>query len=96
MSTPTKSPDELAGRGNPLIEDTREDTLFNAACVAAFLAKVQQDRSEALFAEEARSVSSPEPLNASETRGLCLLTQTLAAALWFSLEGRANQEEGES
>lgn len=96
MSAPTNTPDELASRWNPLIEANRTDTLFNAVCVASFLARLQLDRSDALFLEETRGCAGPDQLNADETRVLYLLTETLAAALRFELEGRANPEEGES
>ena len=35
-------------------------------------------------------------LNANETRGLYFLTETLAAALWFELEGRQVAEGAQS
>lgn len=95
MSEPDKmTADKVASRRNPLIEDNQADTLYNAACVASFLARLQFDRSDALFAEETRGLAGPDPLNANETRGLGLITKALAAALWFEIEGRQGADEG--
>lgn len=87
-------PDEVASRRNPIIGWSKQDTLHGAACVAAFLARLQMDRADALFLVETTSGASPDPLNANETRGLGLITEALAAALWFELEGRQGAEEG--
>jgi hypothetical protein len=87
-------PDYLASRRNPIIGDCRLDTLHNAACVASFLARLQIDRSDGLFLGETAGAASPDPLNANETRGLYFVTEALAAALWFELEGRQGADEG--
>lgn len=79
---------------NPIIGDSSVDTLHNAACVASFLARLQIDRSDSLFLGETASAESPDPLNANETRGLYFVTEALAAALWFELEGRPQSREG--
>jgi hypothetical protein len=95
MNEPDKmTADKVASRRNPLIEDNQADTLYNAACVASFLARLQFDRSDALFTEETRGLAGPDPLNANETRGLGLITKALAAALWFEIEGRQGADEG--
>lgn len=97
MSTPKEMhPDAVARRRNPLIEDNQADTLYNVACVASFLARHQIDRSDALFMEEKGGVRGPDPLNAIESRGLGLITEALAAALWFELEGRQGAEGGQT
>lgn len=85
--------DEPASRRNPIIGDRPADTLHNAACVASFLARVQIDRADVL---SLAGVGVPDPLNANETRGLYFLTETLAAALWFELEGRQAAEGAQS
>ncbi|MBS0372548.1 MAG: hypothetical protein JSS57_25510 [Proteobacteria bacterium] len=77
---------------NPIVGDSRFDTLHNAACVASFLARLQIDRSDGLFLGETSGTASPDPLNANETRGLYFITEALAAALWFELEGRPAAE----
>ncbi|RTL34315.1 MAG: hypothetical protein EKK49_08830 [Rhodocyclaceae bacterium] len=83
---------------NPIIGDSRVDTLHDAACVASFLARLQIDRSDSLFLGESTraGTASPDPLNANETRGLYFVTEALAAALWFELEGRQEAEGGQS
>lgn len=83
-----------ASTRNPIIGDSRVDTLHNAACVASFLARLQIDRSDSLFIGETAGAASPDPLNANETRGLYFVTEALAAALWFELEGRPAAEGG--
>lgn len=88
--------EELASRRNPIIGDRPADTLHNAACVASFLARMQIDRADGLFLGETAGAASPDPLNANETRGLYFLTETLAAALWFELEGRQVAEGAQS
>lgn len=79
---------------NPIIGDSHVDTLHNAACVASFLARLQIDRSDGLFLGENSGTASPDPLNANETRGLYFVTEALAAALWFELEGRPGSKGG--
>ena len=97
MTAPKKThPDAVASRLNPIIGWTKQDTLHGAACVAAFLARLQMDRADALFLGETTSGASPDPLTANETRGLGLIAEALAAALWFELEGRQGQEGGQS
>ncbi len=81
-----------AANPNPIIGDSCADTLYQAACVAAFLARYQLDRADGLFQGEMGGAFRPDPLNANETRGLSLLTESLAAALWFELEGRQKAE----
>ncbi len=92
MTAPKKMhPDAVARRLNPIIGWTKQDTLHSAACVAAFLARLQMDRADALALEV-----GPDQLTANETRGLGLITEALAAALWFELEDRQGQEGGQS
>lgn len=79
---------------NPLIGCSRMDTLHNAACVASFLARLQLDRSDGLFLGESITAAGPDPLGARETRGLYFITEALAAALVFEVEGRQEQEGG--
>lgn len=90
MKTPAPLPDELASRCNPIIGYSSADTLHNAACVASFIARLQLDRSEGLFRGETSCAAGPDSLTANETRGLYFITTTLAAALWFEVEGRPN------
>lgn len=89
-------PDEIAGRLNPIIGWSKQDTLHGAACVAALLARLQIDRADSLFLGEITSGASPDALNANETRGLGLITEALAAALWFEVEGRQGAEGGQA
>ncbi len=84
-------PDEVASRRNPIIGDSREDTLYAAACVAAFLARQHSNQAEALTLEELRGVAGPCPFSAAETRGLAFVVDALAAALRFELEGRQGE-----
>ncbi|WP_153162049.1 hypothetical protein [Zoogloea sp. 1C4] len=88
MNPQAPTPDRPSRLRNPIIGDTRADTLHQAACVASFLARYQLDRADGLFLGETAGGFNPDPLNANETRGLSLLTETLAAALWFEVEGR--------
>lgn len=90
MKAPTPTPEELASRCNPIIGDNPADTLHNAACVASFLARLQIERSEALFLGETNPGAGPAEFNANETRGLFFVTEALARALWFEVEGRPN------
>lgn len=83
MKQPT--PQERARRWNPIIGDTPTDTLHNAACVASFLARLQSDLAD----------GRPDPFSSQETRGLHVLTDTLAAALWFEVEGCNGQPADE-
>lgn len=92
MKTPKPTPDELASRCNPIIGYSSADTLHNAACVASFLTRLQLDQSEGLFQEETSGAIGPDSLAANETRGLYFITSALAAALWFEVEGRQNEE----
>lgn len=77
---------------NPIIGATPAETLQNSAYVASFLARLQLDRSEGLFQEEASDTTWPGELTANETRGLYFITSALAAALWFEVETRPNEE----
>lgn len=94
MNTLNQSAHQRRTTGNPIIGDTLEDTLYAAACVASFLARLQSDRSDALCLDRAGGSAAPDSLDAEQTRGLYFVTETLAAALWFELEGR-QKEEGE-
>lgn len=95
MNEPDKmTADEVASQRNPIIGDSRADTLHAAACVAAFLARQHSNQAEALALEEARGIGSPGLFSADETRGLAFVVDALAAALRFELEGRQGAEEG--
>ena len=83
---------DLASKLNPIIGWSAEDTLHNAACVASFLTRLQLDQAD----WKASPNGGPDPLSADETRGLCFLTEALAAALWFEVEGRQAAEGGQS
>jgi len=77
---------------NPIIGFSAKDTLHNAACVASFLTRLQLDQAD----WKDSSKFGPDPLSSDEARGLGFLTEALAAALWFEVEGREAAERGQS
>ena len=77
---------------NPIIGFSAKDTLHNAACVAAFLSRLQLDQAD----WKDSSKSGPDPLSSDEARGLGFLTEALAAALWFEVNERQAVEGGQS
>ncbi len=79
----------IATRRNPIIGETWEDTLHNAACGAAFVARYHRDNGEAKMDALAEKINpAPSDLAANEAVGLGLLCGCIAAALAFELEGR--------
>lgn len=78
----------VAARNNAIIGDTASDTLHNAACALAFIASHHADHAVWSFLAETGNVSSTDQLTTNESRGLSLLCETIAAALWFEAEGR--------
>jgi len=78
----------LASRHNPIIGDTPGDTLHAAACAVAFIARHHADRADWTFLAETSDVQGPDLLTSNESRGLGLLCEAIAAALWFEVEGR--------
>ncbi len=73
---------------NPIIGDIPVDTLHRAACAVAFIARHHTDLADWASLAETGDVSAPDQLTANENRGLSLLCETIAAALWFEAEGR--------
>ncbi|MDD3325552.1 MAG: hypothetical protein PHW25_00520 [Zoogloea sp.] len=92
MKPQTTTPYEQATLLNPIIGLSPTDTLVNAAYVASFLTRLQLDQAD----WKESSKFGPDPLSAEEARGLGFLTETLAAALWFEVQGRQGDEGGQS
>lgn len=74
----------IAARRNPIIGEDRNATLFNAGCVAEFLAATHRDAADYAFEHDGESTT----YCANELRGMSLVCDGLAAAIWFELEGR--------
>lgn len=83
-TVPTPDHNAQAKRCNPIIGEDREETLFNAGCVAQFLAGVHL--SNAQFAQEIAGESMS--FSPNELRGASIVCEVLAAAIWYELEGR--------
>lgn len=79
---------DFASRRNPIIGPSRGDTLFQAACVASFLGRYHSDQADWKNHGEKSEACGPDSLSGNEERGLSLICESLAAALWFELEGR--------
>lgn len=73
----------LAKMTNPIIGDIPADTIFNAACAAAFVAQFHLSTADAL-ATGADSLQ----MECNEHRGLSLLAGCIGSALFFEIEGR--------
>lgn len=80
-----------AGQHNPLIACDRVGTLHNAACVADLLARLSYDQAQRQEAEDAGQDGVIDPLPASSTRAVCLVAETLAAALRFEIAQAGGQ-----
>lgn len=72
---------------NPIIGENREETLFNAGCVAEMLARLHSDLADAAFAGGVEA-GTTEAWRSKETRGLSIICASLAAAIFFELEDR--------
>lgn len=89
MSNEKAQSNDLAAKRNPIIGDHRDDTLHRAACVVAFLGRYHADRADFKFLDETSdSICGPDNLSSNAEKGLAHICETVAAALWFEVEGR--------
>jgi hypothetical protein len=80
-----------ASQHNPLIDAAPTGTLYNAACMADLLARLHYDQAQRQEAEDAGQDGVIDPPTASNARALCLVAETLAAALRFEISQAGGQ-----